>query len=218
MPTARIEMPSFSWIRMGAVPCIWDRPDRLDVSPDRLRPAALSARVMHIDDDDPKLALTAARVAKSAGVPVTTDLEHVTETTEELVATVAYPIFEQHAPAIISGEADPERALRKLRRLTPNLLCITLGDKGAVALEGDRFHVAPAFTVDVVDNTGAGDVFRAAFIYALLQRWSVPEQLRFANAAAAISCTRLGAIPSVPALDEVRALLQQQEIVVPHIR
>ena len=80
---------------------------------------------------------------------------------------------------------------------------MTLGDQGAVALEGDRFHVAPAFKVNVVDNTGAGDVFRAAFIYGFLQRWSVPEQLRFANAAAAVSCTRLGAIPSVPALDEV---------------
>jgi sugar/nucleoside kinase (ribokinase family) len=60
--------------------------------------------------------------------------------------------------------------------------------------------------VKVVDATGAGDVFRAGFIYGLLQRWPVPEILRFANATAAISCTRLGAIPSVPALGEVLAL------------
>ena len=186
---------------------IWYRPGHLDFPSDRLRPEALNARVMHIDDDDPRLALAAARLASTLGITVTTDLEHVTDTTEELVATVTYPIFEQHAPGKLTGESDPERGLRKLRRLTPNLLCMTLGDQGSVALEGDRFHVAPAFKVNVVDNTGAGDVFRAAFIYGFLQRWSVSEQLRFANAAAAVSCTRLGAIPSVPVLDEALSLL-----------
>jgi len=60
--------------------------------------------------------------------------------------------------------------------------------------------------VKVVDATGAGDVFRAGFIYGLLQKWRVREILRFANATAAVSCTRLGAIPSVPTLDEVLAL------------
>jgi sulfofructose kinase len=57
------------------------------------------------------------------------------------------------------------------------------------------------------DTTGAGDVFRAGFIYGLLRRWSVEKQLRFANAAAALSCTRAGAIASVPTLDEVNTLL-----------
>ena len=42
---------------------------------------------------------------------------------------------------------------------------MTRGDQGAVALDGDTFHVAPAFKVKVVDGTGAGDVFRAGFIY-----------------------------------------------------
>jgi sulfofructose kinase len=186
---------------------IWHRPDHLEFPADKLYRDVLNARVMHVDDDDPKLALAAARLACTIGVPVTTDLEHVTDSTEALVSTVTYPIFEQHAPGKLTGEADPERGLRKLRRLTPNLLCMTLADQGAVALEGDRFHVSPAYSVNVVDNTGAGDVFRAGFIYGLLQGWSVPERLRFANAAAAISCTRLGAIPSVPLLREVEALI-----------
>ena len=84
---------------------------------------------------------------------------------------------------------------------------MTRGEQGSVALDGDTFHVAPAFKVKVVDGTGAGDVFRAGFIYGLLQKWPVPDMLRFANAAAALSCTRLGAIPSVPTLAEVQKLL-----------
>jgi sulfofructose kinase len=165
---------------------------------------------VHVDDDDPELALHATTIARSSGTPVTSDLEHVSAHIEPLIASVTYPIFEQSLPAKLTGEHDSERALRKLRRLNSGLLVMTRAERGSVALDGDTFHVAPAFTVKVVDGTGAGDVFRAGFIYALRHKWPVPRMLRFANAAAASSCTRLGAIPSVPTLREVEALLAVQ--------
>jgi sugar/nucleoside kinase (ribokinase family) len=76
-----------------------------------------------------------------------------------------------------------------------------------MALDADGMHYAPAFHVDAVDTTGAGDVFRAAFVYALLREWSTDDILRFANAAAAVSCTRLGALGGIPSLREVEALV-----------
>src|SRR4029453_13900311 len=97
---------------------------------------------------------------------------------------------------------DPERALRKLRRLNEGVVCVTLGARGAAALDGDRFYISPAAAVTVVDNTGAGDVFRGAFIYGVLQKWPTPEILRFANATAGTCCPRLGAIAGVPTQDE----------------
>jgi sugar/nucleoside kinase (ribokinase family) len=189
---------------------LWHRSDRLKVPFQDLRVSALQAHVVHVDDDDPELALHATTIARSAGASVTSDLEHVSDQIEPLISSVTYPIFEQNLPAKLTGEVDPERALRKLRRLNAGLLVMTHGDRGSVALDGDTFRVAPAFTVNVVDGTGAGDVFRAGFIYALRQKWAVPEMLRFANAAAASSCTRLGAIPSVPTLAQVQALLASQ--------
>src|SRR4029079_8137390 len=66
------------------------------------------------------------------------------------------------------------------------------------------------FVVDAVDTTGAGDVFRAGFIYAMLRGDDVAGILRFACAAAAVSCTRRGAINSVPSLVEVDALLSDR--------
>jgi sugar/nucleoside kinase (ribokinase family) len=84
---------------------------------------------------------------------------------------------------------------------------MTLGDLGSVALDGDAFHAVPAFNVAVVDATGAGDVFRAGFIYGWLHGWPVARMLRFANAAAASGCTKAGAMPSVPVLAEVEAVL-----------
>ena len=61
-----------------------------------------------------------------------------------------------------------------------------------MALAGDRFFRSPGFEVDAVDTTGSGDVFRGAFIYALIQDWEIERALRFANAAAALACTGLG--------------------------
>jgi sugar/nucleoside kinase (ribokinase family) len=186
---------------------LWHRSDRLLVRPDVLTPHSVAARVVHVDDDDPALALNAARAARAAHAVVTSDIEHPAASVEEVIAAVTHPIFEHTLPSKLTGEADPERALRKLRRLNRGLMVVTLAEHGAAALDGDTFHIEPAFRVKVADATGAGDVFRAGFIYGLLQKWSVPEILRFANASAAVSCTRLGAIPSVPTHDDIRALM-----------
>jgi sugar/nucleoside kinase (ribokinase family) len=107
----------------------------------------------------------------------------------------------------LTGEADLETALRVIRRRHRGLLCVTLGSRGAMMLEGDRVHRAPGFAVHAVDTTGAGDVFRGALIYALLRGDDPAGMLRFANAAASISCTRPGAIASVPTVAETDAVL-----------
>jgi sugar/nucleoside kinase (ribokinase family) len=194
--------------RNGQRTVLWHREDALAMPPDQLPAAVLTdSRLIHVDDVDLPAALHACRTARSAGLPITSDIEHVSGGVEELVRAVTHPIFDHNAPAALTGESDPERALRKLRRLSAGPLYMTLGPVGAAALDGDRFHLAPATPVTAVDATGAGDVFRAGVIYGLLQGWDVPAQLRFANAAAALSCTREGAMASVPSLAEVNACL-----------
>jgi sugar/nucleoside kinase (ribokinase family) len=110
-------------------------------------------------------------------------------------------------PAHLTGLNDVEASLRKLRQTLDNVLVVTMGEHGASALEGDRFYHEPAFNVHAVDTTGAGDVFRGGFIYALVHGQPMDQALRTANAAAAVSCTRLGALNGVPTLAEVRGLM-----------
>jgi sugar/nucleoside kinase (ribokinase family) len=62
--------------------------------------------------------------------------------------------------------------------------------------------------VDAVDTTGSGDVFRGAFIAGLLQGRATADLLRYANAAAAVSCTKAGALDGVPTVHELQKLLQ----------
>ena len=75
-----------------------------------------------------------------------------------------------------------------------------------MAVVGDRIVYSKGFEVEAVDTTGAGDVFHAGFIYGLIKNWDVAEILRFANAVAALKCTRMGG-RSVPMLEEVDSFL-----------
>jgi sulfofructose kinase len=187
---------------------LWDRDDRLRLPPGHLRPGLFAgARLVHVDDGDTETALEAAGLAGAAGIPVTSDIDKTVDGTPALVAAVTFPIFAEHVPAALTGVADMEAALRRLRAVYPQRLTVTLGPRGAVALEGDAFIREPAFAVDVVDTTGAGDIFRAGFIYATLHGYDARQTLRFANAAGAASCQRLGAMASAPSLEDVRNVL-----------
>ena len=72
-------------------------------------------------------------------------------------------------PAALTGEPEVGRALRTLHARHGTMMCVTLGRSGAMIVDGGHVHYAPAFAVDAVDTTGAGDVFRGAFIYGLLR-------------------------------------------------
>lgn len=187
---------------------LWDREAAMRLTPGDL-PADLGglARLVHVDDVDAEAAIAAARRARDAGAIVTSDIEDAGPRAPDLIDAVSVPIFAEHVPQALTAASDLESALRTLRRRHAGLLCVTLGPRGAVMLAGDRFIAQPAFPIDAVDTTGAGDVFRAGFIYALLRGDQPPQILRFACAAAAVSCTRRGAINSVPSLADVNALL-----------
>jgi sulfofructose kinase len=189
---------------------LWDRDPRMALRPNDLPDdLARGARLVHVDDVDGDAAIAAGRAGMAAGLPVTSDLEAVKPHTKDLLGAVTIPIFAESVAEELAGERDLETALRKLRTPRMTLLCTTLGANGAAMLAGDRFIRQPAFAIQPIDTTGAGDIFRAGFIYALLCGETPERIVRFACAAAAVSCTRRGAIHSVPALDDVVRLLQR---------
>ena len=195
-------------VRNGDRTVLWHRDPRLVLKADEIPADVITgARLLHVDDLDEEASIAAARIAAMAGVAVTSDIDRVTVRTTELLAVSTVPIFSTHVPLALTGERDAERALRKLRGHHAGWLCVTLGADGAMLLEDDRLHHVPAPLVNAIDTTGAGDIFRAAFIYGLLRSQSPVEILRFATAAAAIGCTREGAMDAVPSVDEVIRVL-----------
>jgi sugar/nucleoside kinase (ribokinase family) len=189
---------------------LWDRDEDLAMRPAEY-PLDLvgSARVVHVDDTDQTASIAVALAARALGVPVTSDIDRLTDLTEELIAAVSLPMFAEHVPAALTGEPDPERALRKLRRTHDGILCVTLGPRGAMLLVGDTLYAEPAPVIEAVDTTGAGDVFRGGFVYAWLRGDTPDDILRFANAAAATSCTRIGAIAGVPTLQDALGMFER---------
>jgi sugar/nucleoside kinase (ribokinase family) len=196
--------------REGERVVLWDRDPAMRLEPSDVDANAIrNTRLLHVDDVDEEAAIYAAGIAREAGIPVTSDIERVRARTGELVAAVTIPIFAEHVVEALTGEKDFERGLRGVRsrlKPAPTTVCVTLGAGGAMLLAGDTVYRAPGYTVDVADTTGAGDVFRGGFITALLRGDAPEEILRFANAAAAVSCTRLGAIASVPTIADVDAV------------
>ena len=190
--------------RTGERTIVWQRDASLALGPgDLSREAMTGARVLHVDNVDEETAIAAARLGREAGMIVTTDIDQVTDRTAELIAAATFPILAERVPQALTGQTNPDQALRALRHLHAGMLCVTLGPRGSMLLAGDELFEAPALKVTAVDTTGAGDVFRGALIYALLRGDRPDVMLRFANAAAALSCTREGAIGGIPTLEEI---------------
>lgn len=113
------------------------------------------------------------------------------------------------AEMAVENEADAEKAAEKLVAKGVEKVIITLGSKGAFVVTKTEKVSVPAFKVEAVDTTAAGDTFCGAFAVALVEGKSLKEALQFASAAAAISVTRMGAQPSAPSRKEIDTFLRE---------
>jgi ribokinase len=112
------------------------------------------------------------------------------------------------APARVSP-ADAMALAAELRGMGPKTVIVKLGDQGCLAYSGAAHEHVTCFPVEVKDTTAAGDTFNAGLAIALAEGAPLAHALRFANAAAAISVTRLGAQASAPSRREVDAFLER---------
>jgi ribokinase len=102
----------------------------------------------------------------------------------------------------------PDLARRLLARGARNVV-VTMGENGALILTAAGMTHIPGVKVEVVDTTGAGDAFNAAFAVALAEGRELDDAVRWANCAGALECTKLGVIPGLPNRKVVEELYQQ---------
>jgi ribokinase len=162
-----------------------------------------------------KTVTAAARLAKKHGVPVILNpapapsgklppalLKHISiltpnETEAETLTGIK-----------VTDETTAGEAARALLKQGVGTVIITLGEKGAYLHNARTSGLLPGHKVKAVDTTAAGDTFNGALAVALAEGRDQSESIRFANAAAALSVTRLGAQPSAPARAEIERLLK----------
>lgn len=190
--------------KSGERTVLWGRDPALNFRPEELtKEQVCSGRLLHLDGADYEAALRAATWAQSEGIPVVIDIDKVVPHCEQLVAKVDFLIASSNFTRDLTGINDLSEGLRALQKITSGFVAVTVGVRGAVALVGRESVQFPAFKVEAVDTTGAGDIFHGAFIYGLLQNWPLGEIMRFANGAAALSCTQLGARSGIAPLQEI---------------
>lgn len=191
---------------------MWSRHAGLKMTARDVDPVAVCAgRVLLVDCHETAAATAAARAARAAHIPTVIDVEHVRPGIADLLREIDILIAAQEFPMQYTGIGDPGAALRALaHEYRPAVACATLGPEGSLAVAGEREIRTPGFVVDVVDTTGAGDVFRGGFIAGWLRggaRAHLEEVLRYANAAAALKCRQPGGRDGIPDHAAVEALL-----------
>ncbi|HZU27029.1 MAG TPA: PfkB family carbohydrate kinase [Bryobacteraceae bacterium] len=192
---------------------LWSRPGCLRLSPETITPEKISAaRLLHIDGHDTPAVARAASIARQHGIPVTVDVDTIYHGFDNVLPNVDYLVGSSEFPVQWTNERDPFRALELIQEeYGMRVAAMTLGAHGALARSEGRFLYSPAFVVNTVDTTGAGDVFHGAFCYSVLQNMSLGDALEFSNAMAALNCTRIGARGGIAGLDEARALMHRAE-------
>ena len=114
--------------------------------------------------------------------------------------------------AILTGKADPWKQAELFLHAGCNIAIITRGKNGALLMSAQETLEAPAFPVEVVDVSGAGDAFVAGFIVGLLEQWTLAESLRFASLIGASACTHLGCTGGVFTRSEAERYLQLHQL------
>jgi ribokinase len=198
---------------MGTRTIFWKRPTGDPLAKGELLPDFLSnAEFLLLDGLMKDVSLFAAREARKAGIPVMLDAGRVREGMLELARLCDYVVGSEEFARELGWKDDPAFFSQEVRKLGFGITTITLGSRGSVTFEDDEVIFCPAFSVETVDTTGAGDVFHGGYLYGLLQKWPLKDTIQFASAVAAMKCRKLGGREGIPRLAEVRQFLEERLI------
>lgn len=153
--------------------------------------------------------------ARKLGIPTVLDGENADESAYAAVIPLTdHAIFSEPGLRAFCGDSCANgytAALEKLRMQGCSVAAVTRGDKGILWLDKDGMHEQASFPVEVVDTTGAGDVFHGAYTLALGEGRTVAEAMRFSSAVSALKCMRQGGRAGIPTRAEVNAFLESRQ-------
>lgn len=154
---------------------------------------------------------------QGGGVPVLIDAGSLRPGVPELLEHVDAVVASHRFAQEYTGETDPMKAARIMHNGRTRVSIVTQGEKGSACVASDGEFYGPAFEVDVVDTTGAGDVFHGAFSFGLAKGWDVRTIVTFASAVAAIKCTKVGGRQGIPSLGQTLTFLADRGYQIPQV-
>lgn len=171
-----------------------------------------TAKFLHLDGREPEAAYSLIKKYKETNTYISIDTGNFRESTLKLIPLCDIVIMPKRFAIAMFGENPMKVLLSKIKDKykEPSLYIITDGVNGSVASYKNETITQNAFSINVVDTTGAGDVHSAGIIYGLYNNWEINETLEFAAALAAIKCKHLGNL-ILPEFDEVLTFLDSQK-------
>jgi sulfofructose kinase len=147
--------------------------------------------------------------ARALNVPTVLDGDVAdAEVFERLLPLTDHAVFSEPALASFAGSAGDQRLAELSGRFGCRVIAVTRGDKGVSWIEAGSLHRQASFPVDVVDTTGAGDVFHGAYVLAVGAGLDVSDSMAFAAAAAALKCTHSGGRAGIPSIQDCLAFMR----------
>ena len=129
--------------------------------------------------------------------------DEVSGKTIEMLKAASFPIMPIEALTKFRRHESLQKNLELAYEIAQKPLVITCGGDGSILFEGEKMEVFPAYDLPIVDTLGAGDVFRGAFAFGLIQNWHVSKIVDFANMVAGLQCTKLGNSDAIPTMQEI---------------
>lgn len=146
--------------------------------------------------------------ARERGIKVMLDAQTNSPAMVESVSHCDILVASERFASQFAGVGELKSLCSALLEKGPSLAFVTLGDEGCACMGEERdLCRADPYSVDVVDTTGAGDVFHAGVIFGVLHGWTLERIARFANVAAGLTCTGIGARGPIPSLEAIESRL-----------
>jgi ribokinase len=201
---------AFCWTEQptGKRSIAWTRGKAKAPQPDEIDMGIIeNSRFLHLDGHLTEAAIFAAEKARGIGVTVSLDAGTVLPGIERLLELSDIVIASEKFTEKFLGEKDPVRASEKLFGKNTKFAGVTAGSQGSFGFDGKHSYSVPAFKVDVVDTTGAGDVFHGAFVFRRSKGADWPDCMRFASAVSALKCGKFGGRTGIPSEKETEQFL-----------
>ncbi|MDD3293636.1 MAG: sugar kinase [Geobacteraceae bacterium] len=185
----------------GSRTIFWRRPSGPPLLPGELPPDFLDGcNFLLLDGLMPDVSIFAARQAMERGIPIMLDAGRVRPGMLEIAELCDYLVAAEQFALDLGWDGRPEAFLSTAKELKAPVVTITLGKRGSVTFRDGEIITVPAFPVNAVDTTGAGDVFHGGYLFGILRGSSLSDTIRFASAVAALKCTRIGGRTGIPSL------------------
>jgi ribokinase len=176
------------------------------------------AKLLHTTCIHPDITLKAFKLAKENGLMISMDLESqiALRGMDELRPYLSYVdilLPNKMGAMTLTQKKTPLEAAKEFIKMGIKTVVITLGAKGAMAITENSIIESPAFKIQPIDATGAGDAFCGGFCFAfVLKKWDLRKSLTFANACAALKVTQLGARTGMPSFKNALSFLIERNV------